>query len=377
MKKITNFAFDLDVETLKQFEYCYNQDFVLKASLMPDAHLGYVAPIGSVFLTEKFIVPSWVGYDIGCGVIAVKISDDRENIKELKKNIDKIFDEVYDKIPMGKGETHKSKKENKDLEILLENLKAKTSHKKLFNYVKQNSYFHIGTLGGGNHFVEVLSCENDMEIWIVVHSGSRGVGRKIATYFMQLASNSKENIEGIFKMEANSREGLEYLNFVDFCLEFAILNRLEMAKEVYKVFEKYLKNINFEVWTNKNHNHIEKVEEFYIHRKGATPANKDEKGIIPANMRDGCYLVCGLGDKKFLNSSSHGAGRVMSRKEAKQKIKINDFQNEMKDIKANISQKTIDESPFVYKNIDEVMEKQKESVKVLKKLKPIINFKGV
>ena len=373
-KKVTNFAIGLDNETLNQFENCIKEDFVFEASLMPDAHKGYVAPIGSVLKTKKFIVPSWVGYDIGCGVIAVKISNSKSNIGILRQNSIKIYKEVLKVLPMGKGVLNEKKIKSDELEKLLKDLKEKTKEKKLFNYVFQNSKYHIGTLGSGNHFAEINYIEN--EIWICVHSGSRGIGKKVATYFMKKASNNNEDFEDIFSLKADENNGVEYLNFMNYCLEFALLNRLKIAEKIFSVLEKHLKNLNFELVVNKNHNHIEIQNEFFIHRKGATPSNKNELGIIPANMKEGCFLVKGLGNSDFLNSSSHGAGRVMSRKDAKKNICLEDFKKDMKGIVSNTTEKIIDESSFVYKNINEVMEKQKESVKILKQLKPIINFKG-
>ncbi|MDP2628800.1 MAG: RtcB family protein, partial [Nanoarchaeota archaeon] len=131
-----------------------------------------------------------------------------------------------------------------------------------------------------------------------------------------------------------------------------------------------------ELFTNKNHNHAILEKGKYIHRKGATPAKNGEKGIIPGNMRDGSFLVKGLGNPKFLHSSSHGAGRLLSRSSAREKITMKDFEKSMKGIKGTISQKTLDEAPMAYKNIDKIMDIQKRSVKILKHLKPLINWKG-
>ena len=373
-KKITNFSIDLDEKTQKQFENCYNCDFVLEASLMPDSHYGYVAPIGSVIKTKKFIVPSWVGYDIGCGVTAIKICDNENNIKLLKEKSKLIYNEVLKKVPMGKGTFNKIKNQNLDIKKLLDNLKTKTKQRKLFNYISQNYSYHLGTLGSGNHFAEINFFEN--EIWICVHSGSRGIGKKIATHFMEKASNGLEP-ERICPINSQEDLGIEYLNYANFCLDFALLNRVEISKRIYEILEKYLKGLNFETIVNKNHNHVVLENGFFIHRKGATPASKKELGIIPANMKEGCFLVEGLGNPDFLNSSSHGAGRKFSRRDSKKLISLKNFEKEMSGIISNVCEKTIDESPFCYKNIYEVMEKQKKSVKVLKHLRPIINFKGI
>jgi tRNA-splicing ligase RtcB len=175
----------------------------------------------------------------------------------------------------------------------------------------------------------------------------------------------------------NSQLGKEYLNVLEFGLQYALLNRLEMAYKIVEILEKILgEKLKHKLEVNKNHNHAVYEKGYFIHRKGATPSKKGEKGIIPGNMRDGSFLVEGKGNKKFLESSSHGAGRKISRKEAKRKYSMKDFEKSMEGIKGNISEKVLDEIPMAYKNIFKVMNAQKKSVKVLKHLKPIINWKG-
>jgi tRNA-splicing ligase RtcB len=174
-----------------------------------------------------------------------------------------------------------------------------------------------------------------------------------------------------------SQFGKEYLNLLEFGLDYALLNRLEMSYKVIDSLEKILgKKLKTELWVNKNHNHAIYEKGFYIHRKGATPAKKGERGVIPGNMRDGCFLVEGKGNPKFLQSSSHGAGRAMSRGEARKKYNLKDFEESMKGIKGTVSPSTLDEIPMAYKNIFEVMNAQKDSVKIIKYLKPLINWKG-
>ena len=152
---------------------------------------------------------------------------------------------------------------------------------------------------------------------------------------------------------------------------------MEMIRKVVSCVEEVLgEKIKSELWVNKNHNHAILEDGLFIHRKGATPAKKGERGVIPANMRDGCFLVEGKGNKKFLESSSHGAGRIMSRTKAKEKISMEQFEESMKGIKGTVLEGTLDEAPMAYKNIYEVMAAQEESVKVVKQLKPIINWKG-
>ena len=380
-KKIYNYSIEDDKETLEQFEHCASQDFVVAAALMPDAHKGYVAPIGSVFITKNFIVPSWIGFDIGCGLIAVKIKG-KNIFEKIKNNIEKIYKEVHKKIPMGLGNYNNEKniteKTKKEFQEILKKFSKKSYDKNIFQYLKSASLKNLGTLGGGNHFIEIsYDKKTKKEVWLIIHSGSRGIGHEVAKKYMIKASESKTNFEKTFPLDVKSQLGKEYLNLLDFGLEYALLNRLEMSYKIVEIIENIVgEKLKIELYTNKNHNHAIFEKGKYIHRKGATPAKKGERGIIPGNMRDGSFLVEGFGNSKFLSSSSHGAGRILSRKEAREKITMKEFENSMKGIRGTISQKTLDEAPMAYKNINKVMDAQKKSVKIKKHLIPLINWKG-
>lgn len=377
-KKIFDYSLAPDEETLRQFKECYSEKFVTAAALMPDAHKGYVAPIGAVLETKDYIVPSWVGFDIGCGMIAVRIKG-KDILEKIKKNTDRIYSEVLKKIPMGLGNTADknkiSEKTKKKLKELIEEFEKGEYNKDILSFIKNSSLKHLGTLGGGNHFIELGFFKK--EVWLIIHSGSRGLGHDLAERYMISASNSKKDYEKTYPLEANSKLGKEYLNVLNFALEYALLNRLEMSYKVIEVLEQILgEKIKTELWVNKNHNHAIYEKGFFIHRKGATPAKKGERGVIPGNMRDGSFLVEGLGNSKFLNSSSHGAGRALSRKEAREKISIEEFKKSMSGIKGTVSEKIIDEAPRAYKDIHKVIGMQKSSVKVLRHIVPLINWKG-
>lgn len=377
-KKIYNYGIGVDGETLKQFKDCYSEDFVVSAALMPDAHLGYAAPIGAVLKTKGFVVPAWVGFDIGCGLIAIKIKG--KNLAEIvREKQDEIYNKVLKKVPMGVGNYNDrvSEKTKKEFKKILEKLEKKPHDKGILNYLKTTAIKHLGTLGGGNHFIE-LGFDNG-ELWLIIHSGSRGVGHTVAKKYMIGASgsNRKNEYEKTFPLDANSKLGKEYLNVLEFGLSYALLNRLEIAYQIIDALKEVLgDSLKYEMWVNKNHNHAIFEGGYFIHRKGATPAKKDEKGIIPGNMRDGSFLVTGKGNSKFLNSSSHGAGRSISRKEAKRRYTMDDFKKVMKGVKGTVSEKTLDELPMAYKDVFEVMNAQKDSVKILKHIKPLINWKG-
>jgi tRNA-splicing ligase RtcB (3'-phosphate/5'-hydroxy nucleic acid ligase) len=377
-KKVYDYSLDADSETLRQFKECYSQDFVVSAALMPDAHKGYVAPIGAVLATKGYIVPSWVGFDIGCGLIAVRIKG-KNILEKVKKNINEIYDKVMNEIPMGIGSTNKEKditeKTKENFKKLLKKFEQGIYEKNILNFLKSAALKHLGTLGGGNHFIELGFYKK--EVWLIIHSGSRGIGHRLAEKYMVSASNSKTDYEKTFPLDIKSQLGKEYLNILDFGLDYALLNRLEMSYKVIGILENVLKEkLKTELWVNKNHNHAILEKGLYIHRKGATPAKKGERGIIPGNMRDGSFLVVGLGNPKFLYSSSHGAGRILSRKEARDKITMESFKKSMNGIKGTISVKTLDEAPMAYKDINKIMEAQEKSVKIIKHILPIINWKG-
>lgn len=384
-KKVTNFALDPDKETLKQFKHCYSQKYVVKASLMPDAHQGYVAPIGAVLATRDIVVPSWVGYDIGCGMTAARLP--KKILPELRKRAQKIYSQVKKRVPMGLGMIHKTdrnitNKTKKEFSNLLKEFEKKSHDKRVLQFLKSGKALrNLGSLGRGNHFLSLNEDEKGFP-WIVVHSGSRAVGHWTAKFYMKKASNTGKQEEGheeTYPLEKNSEIGKEYLNLLDFGLEFAKLNRMEIIYQTVSALEKVLKkSVKFTVWTNKNHNHAIRERGLFVHRKGATPAKRGERGIIPANMRDGSFLVEGKGNPDFISSSSHGAGRALSRRDAKQKIDPLKFRKEMLSagVTGNFSKSFVDEAPEAYKDIHKVLEAQKKSVKVVNHLKPFINWQG-
>jgi tRNA-splicing ligase RtcB (3'-phosphate/5'-hydroxy nucleic acid ligase) len=373
----------VDESTLAQFNACINQDFVVDAALMPDAHYGYVAPIGSVLITRGKIVPAWVGYDIGCGVIALKLSG-KNLCSKIKKNSLLIQKNVKTKIPMGLGKLNPQQQISNETKIifsdLLEKLEKRPHNDELFSYIKRKALSNLGTLGHGNHFIEIDHA--GQEVWLVIHSGSRHMGHHVASHYMKEAmklAGESGNSEETFAIDTKSALGAEYLEIQNFLLKFALLNRSEIANKIKDAIEEILgEKIKMTLWTNKNHNHAERIPRTnkFIHRKGATPSKKNEKGIIPANMRDGTYLVTGKGNKDFLESSTHGAGRAMSKKDARKTTSLKKFKESMKGITATVTNGTLDESPFAYKDIKTVMSAQEKSVKIYKHLLPLINFKG-
>lgn len=354
----------IESKALSQFYDAMKLECVIKGALMPDAHAGYTLPIGSVIATDGYIFPSWVGYDIGCGMCTIKTSFLKEDVL---LHSDNIFNSIYENIPVGFNI-------NKDSAKITYDNPMTDSMKKIFD--DKNGYQAHGSLGGGNHFIEIGYDEND-SIWIVIHSGSRGVGHGCATHYMKLASGDGKAREGHFGFDIDSQNGKDYIIDLDFCLEYALKNRKEIISRVISVISNYCSGLADEdSLINRNHNHAELKDGLWIHRKGATHAENGMMGVIPGNMRDGSFIVRGKGCENSLYSSSHGAGRVMGRRQAKENVDFESFKKEMVGIKAKVEVSTIDESPMAYKNIFEVMENQKDLVEVITLVKPMINIKG-
>jgi tRNA-splicing ligase RtcB len=249
---------------------------------------------------------------------------------------------------------------------------------------QKGGFKQLGTLGGGNHFIEI-GHDEDQKVWIIVHSGSRNVGHSTAQHYMSTAAymhtGKFKAKEGHFWFDATSKPGKNYLMDMNLCLAFALKNRVYILDSVETAIQSVIGNKDHmltHTMINKTHNHIEFVGDGlgYVHRKGATQAYEGTLGVIPGNMRDGSFIVKGLGNRDSLYSSSHGAGRNLGRKKAKELIKLEDFVSQMDGIVAKVTEGTKDESPSAYKDIFQVMEDQKYLVKVLHHIKPIINVKG-
>lgn len=364
------FAEVLEEDALEQFEDALVQPFTLEGALMADAHLGYTLPIGGVMATDNYVLPAWVGYDIGCGMCALRL--DNINVEAVKESKKAIFDAIYECVPVGfninwfeteyssKGLTEKGKEIAEDK-----------------NYRRA-----LGSLGGGNHFIEI-GHDLQNKVWVIIHSGSRGVGHGIATHYIKKAHPEGKAKEGHYGFTANSPEGRQYIQDLSWCLRFALANREEIMRRVVTVIRRIVgfifpEDIDFAGLINCNHNHAEYNfnKDCWIHRKGATHAEKGMLGVIPGNMLDGSFIVRGKGNPRSLYSSSHGAGRVLGRKQAKRELNLEVFEDTMQGVQALVTEDTLDESPLAYKNIFDVMKLQKDLVAIEEYIKPIINIKG-
>lgn len=362
-------------------------------AVMPDVHYGLGSTVGSVIPTQKAIIPAAVGVDLGCGMMAVKTSlvasDLPDNLKPLRIALETA-------IPHGRSGNGKRKKDvgawdeppkivDRYWEKLEPRFKALTD--KYPRFIKTNNYKHLGTLGTGNHFVEVCL---DLEggVWIMLHSGSRGVGNAIGSYFIEIAKKEMEqhlaNLPdaNLAYLEEGSQYFNDYVNAVEWAQEYARFNREVMMHNAILAMRSVIEKpftIEEEA-VNCHHNYVEKEthfgEEIYVTRKGAVSARKGELGIIPGSMGAKSYIVRGLGNETSFCSCSHGAGRVMSRTQAKKRFSLEDHKRATEGVECRKDRDVIDETPMAYKDIDAVMAAQQDLVEVVYQLKQIVCVKG-
>ncbi|MBO0469448.1 RtcB family protein [Enterococcus sp. DIV0242_7C1] len=372
--------------------------FVFKwVALMPDCHYGYGMPIGGVLATKDVIVPNAVGMDIGCGMCYVqtdilfadlqKVEHDRQPLLKL------IVNQVMRDVPVGFA-LHKEKQSSKVIDQALIDMRDDRRLPEA-KEILENAYYQIGTLGGGNHFIEFQQ-DDEGYIGIMLHSGSRNLGAKICQHFNKVAKNLNEiwhsrvpESNQLPFLPTETEAGKSYLKWMNIALDYAYENREQMLEKTMEIFshfvDKYLeKEVNYSMRVNCHHNYAALEHHYgqnvWVHRKGATRARKGELGIIPGAMGSSSYIVKGLGEPESFHSSSHGAGRVYSRKKAKEEISVESVIVDLKErevILGKVKKADVaEESRFAYKNIDEVMGNQEELVTPIKKLTTIGVIKG-
>lgn len=370
--------------------------------LSPDGHVGFGMPIGGVLATKEVIVPNAVGVDIGCGMCAVKTSLTNIDTNTLKK----IMGEIRKSVPVG----FSHQKEAQDEELMpqvqdgYQENETKNIPSKIDMFICNQEYNsalkQIGTLGGGNHFIEIQK-GSDGHIWIMIHSGSRNLGKKVADYYNKVAKELNERWYSTVPLKwdlaflpINTEEGKAYIEEMNYCVDFALANRTLMMNRIlscfatqfncgaYEIINEYKKfnSIN-SAMINIAHNYAEMENHFgenvIIHRKGATLARKNTIGIIPGSQGTSSYIVQGKGNPDSFMSCSHGAGRKMSRKQAIDTLDLEEEKQKMGDIVHGLRNKTdLDEAPGSYKDISKVMENQKDLVDILVELKPLAVIKG-
>lgn len=370
-------------EARAQLQKIASLPFIHKwVAAMPDVHLGIGATVGSVIPTKGAIIPAAVGVDIGCGMMAQKLS---LRASDLPDSLNKIRSRIEHKVPVGK-DSHKnppkaSSNAWSQLRKGFDRIADKHPRIKTKNQLQQ-----IGTLGGGNHFIE-LCLDESQNVWVMLHSGSRGVGNLIGRYFIELA---KKDMQGWIKALpdrdlAYFTEGTQHFgDYVEAVLwgqSYARLNRETMMDLVLSTLREELPPFTLlETAVNCHHNYVE-VEEHYgenvfVTRKGAVRARKGDLGIIPGSMGAKSFIVRGLGNPESFHSCSHGAGRRMSRTAAKKEISLEHHRNATAGVECRKDEGVLDESPAAYKDIDTVMNAQSDLVEVVHTLKQVVCVKG-
>ena len=355
------FTDNAEQSALSQIENLLNQQFTegSKIRIMPDVHAGMGCTIGTTMTITDKVVPNLVGVDIGCGMETVLLKDRRVELQQLDKTI-------HEYIPAGFNirSTPHSYADDANLKEL-----RCAKHVDL-----ERAGLSIGTLGGGNHFIE-LAKDDENRLYLVVHSGSRNLGKQACEFYQKAAADSLMRGKGEDRVLAYLEGELlaDYLHDMAIIQRYADLNRKAIVHEL----KKRIKIKAAEQFTTV-HNYIDLENPGnLILRKGAISAQKDERMLIPLNMRDGSLICIGKGNADWNFSAPHGAGRQMSRKKAKESITLSQFEKSMKGIfSSSINKSTIDESPFAYKPAEEILANIGETAEVVRVIRPVYNFKA-
>jgi Uncharacterized conserved protein len=384
IKHWTDFV-PFEQQAIDQLINLSNLPFIHKhIAVMPDVHAGLGSTVGTVIATKEAIIPAAVGVDIGCGMAAYKT-----NLKapDLPDNLAQIRSDIEEKIPVGfniRENLHLvgnqalfNKANPQEINDIFEayGIKYTQKHKK-----------QLGTLGGGNHFIEICLDESS-DVWVMLHSGSRGIGNTIGSVFIEKA---KEEVNRWFihlpdndlaYLPEGSKHFDSYIKAMMFAQDYASINRDIMLLETRDALLKHFPNLVLEQEAINCHHNYAAIESHYgvnvwVTRKGAVRACKGDMGIIPGNMGAKSFIVRGLGNKESFCSCSHGAGRVMSRTKAKELVSLEQHKADLVGVECNKTASTLDETPKAYKNIDDVMSSQEDLVEIVHTLKQILCIKG-
>jgi tRNA-splicing ligase RtcB len=383
----------VEVDAREQLSNTAKMPFIYKhIAVMPDVHLGKGSTIGSVIPTLGAVIPAAVGVDIGCGMMAAKTT---LNARDLPDNLGPLRSAIEKAIPHGLTPKFRGRDRGswENPPAAVDAAWAQLKHEfdaiceKTPKLERTNNYRHLGTLGSGNHFVEVCLDEQDA-VWFMLHSGSRGVGNAIGSHFIELAQQDmRHHIANLPDKDlAYLEEGTEhyddYVEAVGWAQKFARMNREVMMQNliaavrtvISKPFETHVEAVNC------HHNYVQKERHFgkdvLVTRKGAVSAREGELGIIPGSMGAKSYIVRGKGNPESFHSCSHGAGRTMSRNEAKRRYSLEDQVRATAGVECRKDAGVIDEIPMAYKDIDAVMKAQEDLVEVVHTLKQVVCVKG-
>ena len=382
-EKLVNWASILEEETLRQAERASRLPFVRPhIALMPDAHLGKGATVGSVIPTVGAIIPAAVGVDIGCGMAAVRTQLHRD---DLRGDLSRLRTAIERAVPLSAGAYNRSLTASARQRVERLTEQAGRAGFDPGSYAR-NWALQLGTLGSGNHFIEVCRDEN-ATVWLFLHSGSRGVGNKIASHHIRVAQNlmAQRRIElpdrDLAYLEEGSDEFAAYLRELRWAQDFALANRDEMMDRVAECVAGFTGGpVEQRERVQCHHNYTEREthfgEQVWLSRKGAIDAAAGVPGLIPGSMGDASYVVTGKGDPMSLNSSPHGAGRAYSRSKARRTFTREQLRTAMRGIEFRDTDAFLDEIPQAYKPIDVVMADAADLVEVRHTLRQIVNVKG-
>lgn len=373
---------DMESGALGQAENLANLPFAYHhIAIMPDSHQGYGMPIGGVLATDGVVVPNAVGVDIGCGMAAMKT--DVHIFDCYGNRLQKIVDLIKERIPVGMN-WHK---EPQDF-LLMPEYPSHFDQDYMVIQQLPRAQYQLGTLGGGNHFIEIQS-DSKGYIWVMIHSGSRNIGKQVADHYHRIAQHWNEkyyssvpNSWNLAFLPIDDRHGKMYMDEMKYCVDFARANRrLMMNQCITSINEVMKKNQHLDGIIDVSHNYARWENHFnknvVVHRKGATSAREGEIGIIPGSMGTHSYIVKGLGNPDSFTSCSHGAGRAMSRKSARANLSLSNERSRMEGIICDLDDESrLDEAPSAYKDINVVMENQRDLVSILETLKPLAVVKG-
>lgn len=376
---------DLEQGAFRQIKNLSNHPFARKhIAIMPDVHEGFGMPIGGVMATSGVIIPNAVGVDIGCGMSAVRTNISGISLNDLKK----IMSDIREIVPLGFKHHNRSQGDDRMPDPLI--LGFDPLDLPVVSQEYESALRQVGTLGGGNHFIEIQKGDDDV-IWIMIHSGSRNIGKQVADFYNRkaISINKKDGDDygprtELAWISLDSEDGKNYMKEMQYCILFGMCNRYLMMERIVGVFEYSFKSgFACDEPINIAHNYAAVEthfgEELVIHRKGATKASKGLTGIIPGSQGTKSYIVKGKGNPDSFESCSHGAGRVMGRNQA---VRTLDLQEEIRRLdKLNIihsirRQSDLEEAPSAYKNINMVISQQSDLIDVGVTLSPLAVIKG-
>jgi tRNA-splicing ligase RtcB (3'-phosphate/5'-hydroxy nucleic acid ligase) len=379
----------------KQLQNAARMPFVFKwIAAMPDVHFGKGATVGSVIPTDKAIIPAAVGVDIGCGMMAVQTT---LHARDLPESLSKMRSLIERAVPVGRSVGRGRRDEGSWHNVPEPIQQAWTTHlQKGFESItakhprfkNTNHLNHLGTLGTGNHFVEVCLDENQ-QVWVMLHSGSRGVGNAIGSYFIEQAKLEMRRFfinlpdQDLAYLPEGSEMFDDYVQALNWAQQFAMHNREQMMDATLKAIAATPGLPAFTTTSmavNCHHNYVEKEHHYghnvFVTRKGAVRAREGELGIIPGSMGAKSFIVRGKGNPESFCSCSHGAGRKMSRTEAKRRYTVEDHERATAGVECRKDEDVIDETPMAYKDVDAVMRAQEDLVEVVHTLKQVLCVKG-